>query len=165
MIRHQALIITSPIVDSIPVIRRLPGTQIITILPEQICADARRVEGCLLPRALHAAVVRGDSVFLEETWLAGGFAGCAVGGDPAVAPVVGGTPLFSLVWILMARRVRGRGVRTAVRIQVECTKVNSIDTEVHRKVQALRELVRVAAVRVDVETEALYLSSAPTIRN
>ena len=56
-------------------------------------------------------------------------------------------------------------VRTAVRVQVKGTKVNSIDTEVHRKVQALRELVRVAAVRVDVQTEALYLSSAPIIQN
>lgn len=94
MIRHQALIITSPIVDSIPIIRRLPGTQIITILPEQIRADARCAERCLLPRALHTAVVRGDSVFLQETWLAGRFAGCAVGGDPAVAPVVGGAPFI-----------------------------------------------------------------------
>ena len=65
MIRDQTLVIAGPIVDSVPIIRRLARAQIITILPEQICADARRVEGCLLPRALHTAVVRGDAIFLQ----------------------------------------------------------------------------------------------------
>lgn len=161
MIRDQTLIIARPIVDGIPIIWRLARAQIITILPEEIGADARRVEGCLLPRALHTAVVRGDAVFLQKAGLAGRFACRAVCADPSVAPVVGGAP-FNLLLVYRGSKERW-GVRTAIRIQVEGSKVNSIDTEVHGEVETLGELVRVAAVRVGVEAEALYFSLAPTI--
>lgn len=63
----------------------------------------------------------------------------------------------------MGRKVRGGRVRTAIRIQVQSAKVNRFDTEVHGEVQALGELVGVAAVRVGVEAEALYFSLAPTL--
>lgn len=94
MIRDQTLVIARPIVDGISIIRRLARAQIITILPEEICADARRVEGCLLPRTLHAAVVRGDAVFFQKAGLAGRFARRAVRADPSVTPVVGSAPLI-----------------------------------------------------------------------
>ena len=97
MICDQTLVIARPVVDSIPIIRRLARAQIITILPEKICADARRVEGRLLPRALHAAVVRGDAVFFQKAGLAGRFACRAVCADPPVAPVVGGAPFIRLL--------------------------------------------------------------------
>lgn len=81
--------------------------------------------------------------------------------DPSVAPVVGGAP-FNLLLVYRGSKERW-GVRTAIRIQVEGSKVNSIDTEVHGEVETLGELVRVAAVRVGVEAEALYFSLASTL--
>lgn len=93
MVSDHAVPVAHLIEHRVSVLRRLGvgAGQGVAILPEQICGDARRVQGILLPGVLNRAVV-GAAVLLEQAGLARGLACSAVRGDPQVAPAVGGAP-------------------------------------------------------------------------
>ncbi len=61
MLRYQRRVITRPVKNRIPIIRRLPTAQRVSKLPEHIARNARRAQRRSLPRPL-------------SSWLVGGYA-------------------------------------------------------------------------------------------
>lgn len=156
VVRNQAGPLRRAGVDCEPVVVRLPRAERSAQLPEQVGRHARGRERRALPLALDAAMVARRPVcflslaldspcstygipnsqaalltFFKQAGLAGSGARLAVGLDPGVAPVVLGAP--------------GAGV------QVEGAEVEGADLEVGGEVEALAELVRVAAVAGEAE--------------
>lgn len=95
MVGNHAVPIALLVVDGVAVLRGLAvgAGQGVAVLPEHVAGDAGRVQGVLLPRVLHGAVIAA-AVLLEQAGLAGGHAARAVGGDPQVTPAVGLAPCF-----------------------------------------------------------------------
>ena len=96
VIRDQTLKLIRSIVDRVAVVRRLTRAERVAILPVQIARHGRRVQRRLLPRLLQTAVVRRDTILLEQTRLSGRLARRSVRADPAVAPWVGNAPYIML---------------------------------------------------------------------
>lgn len=146
MISDQAGKVTRPIEDSVPIIRGLPGTQNITPLPEHIGRNTLGIERGRLPRCLDTAVIRGIPILLQKTGLTGGDTCVTVGLDPCAAPGACLTPCECDCERSSAVMGMYFGVLTAVGVEVEGTKVDGADTEVHGEVQALTVGEGVAAV-------------------
>src|SRR5690554_2900161 len=58
VVNDEALVIRAPVVDSMPVVVRLPRAELVTPLPEGVGAHAIGRPGRSLPGSLDAAVVR-----------------------------------------------------------------------------------------------------------
>jgi len=63
MLRHQRLKITTPIINRIPIIRRLATRERISKLPEHIARNTRCIQRRRLPRTLNRRFIGGDAVF------------------------------------------------------------------------------------------------------
>lgn len=92
MVSHETLELIGSVVESVAIIWRLSTAQLISVLPVEVRWNGRRVECRVLPGLLNGTMVRGHSILLEHARLSSSLACCPVRGDPAVAPVVRGSP-------------------------------------------------------------------------
>lgn len=132
MLGDHAVPVTLIVVHGVSIVVSLVvgGGKSVSILPEHIRSNARRVQGILLPRVLDGAVV-GAAILLEQAGLASGLAASTVCGHPQVTPAVGGAP-----WVgrLAVCSQDGYGTSffelTAVGVQVEGAEVDGGDVQV-----------------------------------
>lgn len=154
MVHHKAGEVRRGVVDGVVIIGSLARADSVTPLPEQVGRDTSGAQGCSLPLALDIAFIRGNTVLFEKAWLSSSGASSAMVGYPSITPGVADAPCACSLVISLSRKCWMRA-RTLRRIQVDGTKVDSVDGDEIVEGDTLVCGVWVAAIRSGGDTHSL----------